>query len=761
MWQGYNNYNHHFAINQYKEWLKEAGGIKMPLVSNKRHNCDTYNVPASFDIETSSIKDAEGNKHACMYLWAFGLNGSCIYGRTWGEFTKLLVELTRDLQLSVNHRNLIVYVHNLGYEFQFFRKRIQWVNDGVFSVKNRRPVYAMSVYGIQFRCSLILSNYKLAYVGANLLLKYPTTKKVGDLDYSKVRHYLTPITKKELEYQLDDVRVVMSYIQEKIEQEGDILNIPLTNTGYVRRYCRDYCLGQFAGDELTRKKRMFEYRVLMKDLSIQSEKEYQQLRKAFAGGFTHANPNYWNKIVQNVGSADLASSYPFAMISDYFPMSGGTYHGEVEDPEIFEYLISNFCCIFTVVLRDVVPAVSYDNYISASKCSYVSDDRVINNGRLVSASEIQITITELDWDIISKVYDWDEDSVEVFDMRTYSRGYLPRPLIMSILELYKNKTSLKGIDDKVIEYMVSKNMINSAYGMSVTNIVRDEITYTQGDEWEKEEADAASQLVSYNKQFNRFLFYAWGVWVTAHARHNLWEAILEFGDDYIYADTDSIKGINFDDHEVFFLKYNLNVRNKLSKMCRHYKIPFEYCEPKTKKGERKLIGVFEREEDYKLFKTIGAKRYIYEYDDNFFNMTVAGVNKNWAIPYLLYNYGGEQYHTEEWLKTFRLAYSEDPNKQEEAKAAKELVIQERRAGRLSYELVMHFFKPQLIIPAEHTGKQLLTYIEDKETFPVTDYFGSTIEVTELSAIHMEPTSYNFSISNDYTKFLKGIEDASF
>jgi HTH-type transcriptional regulator/antitoxin HigA len=33
-------------------------------------------------------------------------------------------------------------------------------------------------------------------------------------------------------------------------------------------------MGDFAKDELTRKKRMFEYRVLMKDLTIKTEKEY-------------------------------------------------------------------------------------------------------------------------------------------------------------------------------------------------------------------------------------------------------------------------------------------------------------------------------------------------------------------------------------------------------------------------------------------------------------------------------------------------------
>lgn len=758
-WVGYKYYDHAFDITRrhgQEHFMEEVLSNELPIVSNKKGTLEYYNIPCAFDIETSSFSRGD-DKFACMYLWAFGINGSTIVGRTWAQFDMLFRGVASQLGLSKSRR-LLCYVHNLGYEFQFMRKRIEWESDGVFSVKNRRPVKALSTLGVEFRCSLLLSNYKLAYVGSELLKKYPVEKKVGDLDYSLIRTPITPVTDTERGYQICDVQVVMSYVQEKIETEGSIINIPLTNTGYVRRYCRDYCLGAMDSDPAKRKKKMFEYRVLMKDLTIKTEKEYQQLRKAFAGGFTHANPNYWNKTVKNVGSADLTSSYPFAMVSDYFPMSGGEYIGEVTSEEQFERLLSKFCCLFTVRIYGIYSVVSYDNYISESKCSDISDDKVVNNGRVACASYLQTTITELDWDIISQVYDWDE--IEVFDMRIYLRGYLPRPLIMSILNLYKNKTSLKGIDEKVVEYMVSKNMINASYGMAVTNIVRDEITYSSNDEWEVFEADPASQLVGYNKQFNRFLFYAWGVWVTAHARHNLWEAIFEFKDDYIYADTDSIKGINFDSHRFFFDDYNLRVSFKLRKMCRHYNIPFSYCEPLTKKGEKKLIGVWDMEEPYLLFKTIGAKRYIYEHQDHTFNMTVAGVDKNSAIPYMLYAYSDNKHRTDEWLKIFKQAYNQDPRQREASQLAMSKIVSERLAGKLSYENVMHFFKEHLIIPPEHTGKQCLTYLDDEFDYRVKDYLGNVYSGHELSAIHMEPAAYNFSISSEYLKFLKGIEDAS-
>ena len=49
------------------------------------------------------------------------------------------------------------------------------------------------------------------------------------------------------------------------------------------------------------------------------------------------------------------------------------------------------------------------------------------------------------------------------------------------------------------------------------------------------------QLSSYNSNFNRFLFYAWGVWVTAHARNNLLQNLIKFDEYIVYTDTDSLK----------------------------------------------------------------------------------------------------------------------------------------------------------------------------------------------------------------------------
>ena len=74
---------------------------------------------------------------------------------------------------------------------------------------------------------------------------------------------------------------------------------------------------------------------------------------------------------------------------------------------------------------------------------------------------VAATITETDLKIINAVYDY--DYIEVSNMKIYEKGYLPIEIIKSIIQLYKNKTELKGVSEKETEYLVSKGLLNSVY----------------------------------------------------------------------------------------------------------------------------------------------------------------------------------------------------------------------------------------------------------------------------------------------------------
>ena len=76
------------------------------------------------------------------------------------------------------------------------------------------------------------------------------------------------------------------------------------------------------------------------------------------------------------------------------------------------------------------------------------------------------------------------------------------------------------------------------------------------------------------------------------------------------------------------------------------------------------------------------------------------------------------------------------------------------------EDIFKVFNEDLVIPSGHTGKKILTYIDDETSGLVCDYNGVVLPYREMSSIHMESTEYSFSMSNYFIKFLKGVQDFS-
>lgn len=728
-------YNENSAIYSpadIKQVLEMAVNEKNLIGNNKKEKF--YNIPCSFDIETTSFyRDTDGaaytyeqtlkltdrngkrlklEKASVMYVWQFGINGIVILGRTWNEFLQMCDVITETLALNGKQR-LIVYIHNLSYEFQFIRNLFDW--ERVFSIDLRKPIYAITKTGIEFRCSYLLSGYSLAKLGEQLN-KYKCAKMVGDLDYSLIRHSKTPLTEKEIGYCINDIKVVMCYIQERIEECKGIQRIPLTKTGFVRQYCRKLCL--YKKEESGKTAQNWNYKNLMEELTISGLDEIDMLQRAFAGGFTHANAEYSDTTVNNVASYDFTSSYPYVMVAEKYPMSKGVSVC-VKSEKQFEYLISKFCCVFDIEFTNIFASLTQDNPISASKC-FLKENAAENNGRIVAAAKIALTITDVDFLILKNFYTWEK--MRIGKMYCYKRDYLPTEFIHSILDLYEKKTKLKGVDGKEVEYLNSKEMLNSCYGMSVTNPLRDEFTYNG--EWDintltKEQK--TELLEKYNTSKNRFLFYPWGIFVTAYARRNLFTGIYEAGADYVYSDTDSVKIMNHENHADYFKAYNMQVVNKLRAACKYHNLPFSMCEPVTIKGITKTLGVWDYEGVYEQFKTLGAKRYMVKEENALkvdgksynFSLTVSGVNKKSAIPYLLEKYGENG--------------------------------------------IFDAFTNYLSIPAKATGKNIHTYIDYEIRGTLTDYLGNVCDYQEKSGVHLEPTGYSLSLSIIYLNYLLGIK----
>lgn len=670
-------------VSQLLKYCKLRGFKK----STKKDSPYYYNDYCSFDIETTSTYINKDNKFAFMYEWNCHIADMVIEGRTWSEFLDLTKLLFKTMELDCDKRRLAMWIHNLPFEFAFLCKYFTWID--VFALDDRKPVRALSSQGIEFRCSYTLSGYSLAKLAENL--NHHTIRKLtGDLDYSLIRHSDTPLSKEERQYCINDVLIVSAYIEEQIEEFGSIAKIPMTNTSRVRNYCRDHC------DDA-------QYKKLMESLVIDPA-EYEMLKAAFHGGFTHSNAYRVGEICENVASYDFTSSYPAVMVAEKYPMSTGKKIDNCSFKEL-KNLMKSKCCIFQVAFQNLSARPGmFEHPLSFSRCS-TRGMYELDNGRIVWAQQVDTVTTEVDFEIYERYYQWDQ--IAIGTVYVYSKQYLPTPFIESVLKLYSDKTTLKDVEGKEVEYQRSKGMLNSCYGMMVTDINRESFTYDESG-WYSIPANVEENIEKYNKSKKRFLFYVWGIYVTAYAMRNLFTGINNLGSDYIYSDTDSVKFLNPDKHKAYFEEYNNVCIKKMQAAMDYHKLPYDLVAPKTVKGVIKYLGVWDYEGVYDKFKTLGSKRYI-TYKNGKYNITIAGLGKIKGRDFMVKTYGDK---------------------------------------------VLENFKDGLFIPAEETGKQTHTYIDTEMESDIIDYLGNEKHVKSESGVHLEAASFELSLSEDFVKFLQ-------
>lgn len=574
-------------------------------------------IPCAFDIETTNIyqRGADGRidseamrPYAFMYHWQFCIADYVIFGRTWEEFSTLLFTLSTRMDLRLDHR-LVVYVHNLSFEFTFMHRFLNIAE--YFFRDERKPLYVTTQEGIEFRCSYMLSNMNLQKFCENErgVVHYKLSGE--NYDYGKMRTSETPLTMEEKAYCYNDVRGLAECIRSRMESDT-LAEMPLTSTGYVRRDFRN------AMKKNPQNRRIFknaEY-----DARI-----YTLLRRAFRGGDTHANIRAAGQIIHDVQSFDISSSYPGVMVTEMFPM--GKFK-KISNAAFKSGLCEKHGLAYIARMRfyDIkLKRGAADPYIPFSQCMKVeghsnasgedeSGHNIYDNGRVVRADAIEIVLTDIDLKIVRECYDYGRAYVREVWATGY--GYLPDEFRDQVRRYFRGKTELKGVEGKYYEYMRSKNRINAAYGMMVQRINDEEIRFENG-EFETVQLDLAEEIQKFFKKNNNFLLYQWGVWVTAHARARLHAGITAAGRGAVYWDTDSVKcfGKDFTDD---FKKLN---EAYLQKAIDNYAFADD------PRGVRHYMGVFEYEETYKRFITLGAKKYLVENERGELHSTIAGVGK--------------------------------------------------------------------------------------------------------------------------------------
>ena len=149
-----------------------------------------------------------------------------------------------------------------------------------------------------------------------------------------------------------------------------------------------------------------------------------------------------------------------------------------------------------------------------------------------------------------------------------------------------------------------------------------------------------------------------------------------------------------------FEDYNKQVNDRIAFVCKVLKIDPNKYAPSDIKGNKHMMGLFEKECTYQEFITQGAKKYAYKIDDKI-HITVAGVPKSGA------------------------------------KALKSL----------------DDFRDDFIFEYNDTDKNLVLYTEEQTPVEVEDYLGLKYYITDKSGCCILPNTYKLSKSLDYANLI--------
>lgn len=422
-----------------------------PDIRGKNKKID--NTVYTFDIETTSFlilnnkilktieylklskEDREACEYrACMYIWMLGINEQVYYGRTWDELKEFLGMIDKNVP-----ERKIIFIHNLSFEFQFLKSVFHFKE--VTARKAHKVITAlMSDYNILLRCSYMMSNCALKYLPE--LFKLPVEKMTGDLDYSLLRHSKTKLTDKEYKYCENDCLVVYYYILYELATYDRVDKIPTTSTGHVRRELKELVLKDF------------NYKRIVRASINTNPIVYNRLQSCFMGGYTHANWIFASDIIESVDSYDETSAYPYVLTTCKYP-SKEFRKGNVKRRED---MLKHFAYILVVKFTNL--ECKYNNtFISSSKCKNIRG-AVYDNGRIIRATELEMTLTDIDFNFILDTYNCD---YEILESWWSLYNYLPKQFINFILDKYVIKTKYKGVVGKELEYQKEKGKFNALY----------------------------------------------------------------------------------------------------------------------------------------------------------------------------------------------------------------------------------------------------------------------------------------------------------
>lgn len=678
----------------------------------ERHHHTPY--VAAFDTETSTI-EKDGEQIAFMYVWQMAVENEAFYGRTWSEFKLCLQKMKNEMHLAVDYK-LIVYVHNLKYDFGFYKKEVN-LDGNDFVARSRRTVLKHIMDDcFEVRDSAVYTEEPLEHMGEEIGIP-----KMKGYDYSRIRHALTPLTPEELEYCEHDVLILTKYFRLEAEKLNcSIYKLALTATQKIKRGINE---------EFSRESRMYQNMIMSRQLKDNDHDNHvlDVLKHAFFGAFNYSSQLIRGITQDNVAGIDISACYGAQCLLHPYPV--GKF-APIELPESTDDLKNNpryagKAMLITFAAKDVSAKYADIGFLPINIHNYwqrpASDINNVASKRVLTAAKLEMTLTDVDFRLFLEFYSY--SAIKFVSIMASEYGDMPPYMIRSIekthrkkLEIQKRNNELKKIRpltlSEQLEYIHAKTGVSRIYGILVQDPVRD--IY----EWNPEINDIQKNGEQKNKSQFQPVLYQWGVWVVAWARYEILRLLLKLSgtgknfDDLktLYSDTDSLY-FKFTESDIEIVKsYNDMINAKIANVAKKYRL-----NPEALTGIGTLKITY-----YQQFKTTGIKQYCYIQDD-VFDYRCAGLTR----PDYQYDDNNNQLFNADGTPVNNgMTFFDNFGSNTERMAA---------------------FCREMSIPASDAHVKRNYYNDEplKEPIEVTDYLGNTTTVQPKSWVVISESGFDF------------------
>lgn len=434
-------------------------------------------------------------------MWAWGL--ATIENSSNVEFG---IDIESFIE-RISEQNSICYFHNLKFDGHFI---LDWLLNNGFEhletdaeiqpnhfkslISDMGKFYSMTVkwengYSTEFRDSL----KKLPMSVKRIATSFKLEEGKGELDYEKFRPKGHKLTAEEIDYIRRDVAIVASAM--KTVHDSGMTKLTV------------------ASDSLAEYKRLFGGKAFIRAFPQLTDEMDAEIRRAYRGGFTYADPRFKGKINGGGIVLDVNSLYPSVMKRCAMPYGMPEFSPDIVEPTE-EYPLTIFSVTFTAKIKpNHIPCIQIKGTSMFSATEYLTE----------IAEPTTLMVTCVDWELYNEHYD--------IEIQSYNGGWRFKS-VTGLFDAYIEKWSKVKENAVGGQREIAKLHLNSLYGKfaSNPNVTGKIPVLEDGVVKFKRGKDAQRPPV----------YTAVGVFITAYARDLTIRSAQANYDTFAYADTDSL-----------------------------------------------------------------------------------------------------------------------------------------------------------------------------------------------------------------------------